>query len=157
MLVSHNASGVEIHLYSGRPGVLSSIEALEKKIFPKAASWAGRIEKEVKRRNTSLLYAVNPGDEVVGYVIFTVVSAAAHISKLAVKAEWRRQGIGLSLLQAALKRAGSTRQATHSTLHVAADNTAALCLYSCAGYHKQALLEDYYHEGRHAYHMTADL
>ena len=41
--------GIKVVKYGGEAGVLASVEALEKKIFPKAQSWAGELARSLFR------------------------------------------------------------------------------------------------------------
>ncbi|KAL4425114.1 hypothetical protein ABPG77_008219 [Micractinium sp. CCAP 211/92] len=94
---------------------------------------------------------------VVGYIIFTTTGLNAHISKLAVAAEWRRRGIARALVRSAVAAALAERRVTSVSLHVDADNSPALELYLSEGFASEALLEDYYCRGRHAHKMRLDL
>lgn len=94
---------------------------------------------------------------VVGYILFTTTGLNAHISKLAVAAEWRRRGVARSLVQAAVELASRERRVSSLSLHVDAANEAALGLYHGQGFASEALLEDYYCRGRHAHKMRLEL
>lgn len=78
---------------------------------------------------------------VVGYIIFTTTGLNAHISKLAVAAEWRRRGIARALVRSAVAAALAERRVTSVSLHVDADNSPALELYLSEGFASEALLE----------------
>lgn len=78
---------------------------------------------------------------VVGYIFYTATGLNAHISKLAVATEWRRRGIARALVRAAVQSAASERRVCSVSLHVDADNSAALGLYRGEGFESEALLE----------------
>ncbi|GLI64804.1 hypothetical protein VaNZ11_008211, partial [Volvox africanus] len=92
-----------------------------------------------------------------GYVLCTSTGLNLHVSKIAVRADCRRQGIAKCLMQAVLRMAATQRRSISSTLHVALDNEPAVKLYRSLGYKEDGLLEDYYTPGRHAYKMICDL
>lgn len=83
----------------------------------------------------------HPAASVVGYIIFTTTGLNAHISKLAVAAEWRRRGIARALVRAAVAAARTERRVASVSLHVDADNAPALGLYLGEGFVSEALLE----------------
>ncbi|KAG7667127.1 hypothetical protein KSW81_000869 [Nannochloris sp. 'desiccata'] len=131
--------------------IVTQLLAMEKKLWKKTDSWGGLLEKELTRRNTFTLYvtttlpslpssalpanathssSVTHSLKVVAYLIFTATGLVCHISKVVVVPEMRRQGLGRALVQAAIEIAKNERRVGSITLHVDADNTAALGLYS---------------------------
>jgi ribosomal-protein-alanine N-acetyltransferase len=69
-----------------------------------------------------------------------------HITALAVRPSWRRQGLGRSVLSELL-REGRRRGALHATLEVAAGNAAARALYGAAGFETAGCRRGYYRNG----------
>ena len=63
--------------------VLEAVRSLEKKYFPKHESLAAEFEREVKKRNTFLLYMQDPSGQLVAYLMLTVQGLLANITKLA--------------------------------------------------------------------------
>eukprot|EP00879_Flechtneria_rotunda_P009293 GHRR01009729.1.p1 GENE.GHRR01009729.1~~GHRR01009729.1.p1 ORF type:complete len:185 (+),score=71.39 GHRR01009729.1:164-718(+) len=147
-------------LSSSDPAHIQQTEKLEKQLFAKADGWRdGMLQQELRKRNTYLMFALaaNVEYQVLGYIIMQVHSITAHINKVAVAPAARRQGVGTSLLRAALHLAKSERGALCATLHVDTINTPALALYGRAGFQQDGLIEDYYRPGKHAYKLIADL
>ncbi|KAM0906809.1 hypothetical protein ACQ4PT_016518 [Festuca glaucescens] len=146
------------HELAGR--VIDDIVRLEKRIFPKHESLARSFHDELKRRNTGLIYSTtDAGDEeeVTGYAMYTFpTSLCASITKIAVKESCRRQGLGETLLQAAVERCRRKR-VQRVSLHVDPARTAAVALYGKAGFHVDATVEGYYSPQRNAYRMYMDL
>jgi ribosomal protein S18 acetylase RimI-like enzyme len=138
--------------------VVTQLLAMEKKLWKKSDSWGGFLEKELTRRNTFTLYATtlpslpsssalptvgtsSLSSEVVAYLIFTATGLVCHISKVVVVPEMRRQGLGRALVRAAIDIAKNERRVGSITLHVDADNTPALGLYSSLGFESEGMLE----------------
>ena len=138
--------------------LLRELEALEKKLFAKTASWGGQLGREAARRNTHLLVArsATPDNQLVGYLVYSASGLVAHIAKLATVPSWRRRGVGRQLVQA-VHSAAKLRRIASVTLHVDAGNEAALGLYQGEGFAFDGCLEDYYGPGRNAWKMRLEL
>ncbi|GMH42654.1 hypothetical protein BSKO_10573 [Bryopsis sp. KO-2023] len=142
----------EIKELRGEASVLAALETIEKKSFPKAYSWAGQFHLEVKRRNTKAFFARRiDTSEVAGYLVCTLNSDFVLITRVAVKASYRRKGLGLKLVLEAISHFHG--KATDACLHVETSNKAAIALYLRAGFTIRAELKDYYRFGSHAYTM----
>ncbi|CAN6287823.1 unnamed protein product [Urochloa humidicola] len=150
--------------HEGAGRVIDNIVRLERRIFPKHESLARSIHDELKRRNSGLIYMASgaagsggDGDEVVGYAMYTCqTSLCASITKLAVKESCRRQGHGEALLAAAVERC-RRRKVQRVSLHVDPARTAAVALYTKAGFQVDATVVGYYAPQRDAYRMYMDL
>lgn len=131
---------------------VDEIVKIEKKIFPKHESLARSFDEELKKRNSGLLYAQVGGD-VAGYVMYSWPSSlSASITKLAVKENNRRQGLGEALLKAAMEKC-RTRNIQRISLHVDPERKAAINLYKKLGFQVDALIQAYYSHDRNAYRM----
>lgn len=138
--------------------LLAELEALERRLFAKTASWGGQLGREASRRNTHLLVAraATPDNQLVGYLVYSASGLVAHIAKLATVPSWRRRGVGRQLVRA-VHSAAKLRRAAAITLHVDASNEAALGLYRGEGFAFDGCLEDYYGPGRDAHKMRLEL
>jgi ribosomal-protein-alanine N-acetyltransferase len=102
----------------------------------------------------SLRKALRPGQEdasLLGYGGFWYVVDEAHITTLAVRAEWRGRGLGELLLASLIERA-IRRRAQLVTLEVRASNVLAQSLYLKYGFCKTGRRKAYYvddHEDAH--------
>ncbi|XAR68027.1 Peptide alpha-N-acetyltransferase [Bertholletia excelsa] len=135
--------------------VVDDIVRIEKKIFPKHESLARFFDEELKKRNSGLLYTKVDG-EVAGYVMYSWPSSlCASITKLAVKENYRRQGLGEALLKAAIQKCRG-RSVHCISLHVDPSRTPAMTLYKKLGFQVDNLIEGYYSPDRHAYRMFLD-
>ncbi|KAI4322663.1 hypothetical protein L6164_022335 [Bauhinia variegata] len=153
------AKGVilELHRNSGNwAKTVEEIVKLERKIFPKHESLAKFFDEELRKKNSGLLYLDVDG-ELVGYVMYSWPSSLyASITKLAVKEQWRRQGHGEALLEAAIQKC-RTRKVSRILLHIDPLRTPALNLYKKQGFLVDTMIEGYYSSDRNAYRMYLDL
>ena len=107
---------------------------------PFALAAAGLFSKEAVRRNCVLLY-ITHHSQVAAYIVYTTNGLAAHIAKLAVRDDLRRQGLGRTLVQAAVETARRERRVGSCSLHVDPANTAAVGLYRSLGFAVEAELQ----------------
>ena len=144
--------GISIQRLSGKDDlIVAQLLAFERRLWKKSDSWGPMLEKEIKRRNTFLLYAIpeksitspatssTPQPDVLGYLLYTTSGLVAHISKVLVVPQARRQGIGRALVQAAIEI--TERRVGSITLHVDSNNDPALGLYNALGFQSEGLLE----------------
>ncbi|CAM8958831.1 unnamed protein product [Rhodiola kirilowii] len=132
--------------------VVEEIVRMEKKIFPKHESLARSFDEELKKKNCGLLYYDVNGD-VAGYVMYSWPSSlSASITKLAVKENYRRQGVGEALLKGAIQKC-QTRNVQCISLHVDPLRTPAVTLYKKFGFEVDDLIQGYYSPERDAYRM----
>jgi ribosomal-protein-alanine N-acetyltransferase len=87
------------------------------------------------------------GNYITGFVGFWVMADEAHITSIAVREAYRRQGIGELLLLAAIDRAVELK-ARIVTLEVRASNTAAQNLYLRYGFTQVGVRRGYYTDNR---------
>ena len=98
----------------------------------------------------------------VGYVLvllnssFFSMKREAHIASFAVHPDYRKLGIGKSLLDACFKTICQNGFSTVS-LNVRVDNVAALALYRKSGFHVEYEQRGYYVDGTNAYNMVKNL
>ena len=125
--------------------VIQQLVTLERKMWTKSDSWAQYLEKELLKKNVVALYATSTSDDsgaiVIAYLIFNITSTVAHIGKLFVLPDSRRQGIGLALVKAAVEISDKERRVGSVTLHVDHDNVAAVQLYTGMGFEVEDLLQ----------------
>jgi [ribosomal protein S18]-alanine N-acetyltransferase len=94
---------------------------------------------------------------IAGYIVARETAGELHINNVAVRAEFRRRGIGGALLERVLQEA-RRREAKAAFLEVRSGNRAAQALYVKNGFRPIATRADYYSEPREdAVVMTLDL
>ena len=92
-------------------------------------------------------YMVQGGvrNSVVGYAVAWIVSNEIHIGNIAVHEEYRKKGIGESLLKEVLMR-GEERGVKMATLEVRISNEPAIHLYRKFGFQEVAIRKEYYRD-----------
>lgn len=92
--------------------------------------------------------------KIIGMIVMWLIVDEAHIATLAVEPEFRRQGIGQSLLATALQEA-ARRGMSEATLEVRANNLAAQRLYSKFSFKTVGFRPHYYRDNNEdAFIMT---
>jgi ribosomal-protein-alanine N-acetyltransferase len=91
--------------------------------------------------------AAGPRDEhpIAGFIVSRLVSGELHVNNVAVRPQFRRQGIAFRLLQAVIRQ-GQTDGARIAFLEVRAGNAAAQGLYRRCGFQVSGLRRRYYRE-----------
>jgi [ribosomal protein S18]-alanine N-acetyltransferase len=108
---------------------------------------------ELQGVNRDLMLIAKPGlaiieaGPIVGYIVARETAGELHINNVAVRAEYRRRGIGAALLGRVLDEA-RRRKANAAFLEVRSANLAAQALYERHGFRAIARRADYYSEPR---------
>ncbi|MGP3695769.1 GNAT family N-acetyltransferase [Rhodobacter sp. NSM] len=135
-----------------------ALAALHGRVFVTPRPWsAGDFRTLLKEPSVFLLVEPRPDPaagalhpaEPQGFLMGRAVAGEAEILTLAVAPEARRRGLGARLTAAFLRAAGA-RGAESAFLEVAADNAAAIALYTAAGFAEAGRRRGYYRtaEGR---------
>lgn len=122
-------------------GHVRQVAALEKACF--SDPWSERSVASELENPLALWLVALDGDTVAGYVGSQSVMGEADMMNLAVRSDYRRQGIGKALVQeliAALKNRGVSSLA----LEVRASNTPARMLYEAVGFRQVGRRPRYY-------------
>ncbi len=99
---------------------------------------------------------VDDRDGIVGSIMVQVERDASRVISVAVLPDWRRQGIGRSLMTAAEEFARG-RGAGTIRLEVGVDNAPAVEFYKTLGYRIDGVLPAYYRDGGDGYAMAKRL
>ena len=114
---------------------LPEILEIERVSFP--TPWTERMFlDEMKTRHAQCLVVkmdVNGGTIVGAYIIFWLVADEVHLHNLAVKEEFRRQGLACNLINL-MRDIGRQLGATRQTLEVRESNIKAINLYRKCGF-----------------------
>jgi len=98
----------------------------------------------VARSTHSAILESNP---IAGYIVARETAGELHINNVAVRAEYRRRGIGAALLERVIEEA-RRRKANAAFLEVRSANYAAQALYEKCGFRAIAQRANYYSEPR---------
>lgn len=138
---------------------IPEIMAIEKESFP--TPWTmGMFKKELESTHSwCLCVRINtPGENIVAaYIIFWLIADEAHLLNLAVKKEYRGQGLAFNLMKA-MKEIAGKNEAVAQTLEVRESNTEAIKLYQKCGFVVKGVRPRYYTDTKEdALIMWADI
>lgn len=122
--------------------LVPQIAELERLCFSKP--WSEQmLADELDNPLASYIVAVGDNDQVLGYAGLTVVAGEGYIDNIAVRKEYRLQGIAQALLEVFL-RFGAAHQLAFLTLEVRASNEPAKRLYLKHGFEQVGRRKNYY-------------
>ena len=130
-----------------RPMILEDLDgvmAVEHDSFGAPWSRASFEDELIKNQLARYLVAVSEGI-VAGYAGTWLVINEAHVTNVAVSSVYRRQGIGLLLMESLMKLARDNCMES-MTLEVRVSNEAARTLYGRLGFVEAGLRKNYYTE-----------
>jgi [ribosomal protein S18]-alanine N-acetyltransferase len=137
-----------------RPEDLDAVMEIERQSFPEP--WTAGLflhELKVPFSKTVLARTVNGSNPLVGYVCRWLVGDEVHILNLAVHPQWRKQGIGRSLVELVVRDADEHGAGT-VTLEVRRENVGAIALYQSFGFTERGVRRNYYGRGADAIIMS---
>ncbi|MEM7578952.1 MAG: ribosomal protein S18-alanine N-acetyltransferase [Cyanobacteria bacterium P01_A01_bin.80] len=123
---------------------LSAILELDKACFRGLWSKAG-YQRELDSPNSEIqgLFSQKTGDKLLGMGCFWSILEEAHITILAIDAQYHRQGMGTALLYSLIKTARENNL-ERATLEVRASNLGAISLYEKFGFKTAGRRRRYY-------------
>ena len=125
---------------------IPQVAALERQCFPDP--WSERMLREhLDNQCAAALAARGEDGTILGYGGLLVVLDEGYITNVAVRPEYRRQGIAADILKVFENFARGNRLA-FLTLEVRASNTAAIALYEKMGYLRAGERRGYYEHPR---------
>ena len=125
---------------------IPQVAAIERQCFPDP--WSERMLREhLDNQCAAALVARGEDGTVLGYGGLLVVLDEGYITNIAVRPEYRRQGIAADILKVFENFARGNRLA-FLTLEVRASNTAARALYEKLGYVQAGVRRNYYEHPR---------
>jgi [ribosomal protein S18]-alanine N-acetyltransferase len=124
---------------------LDAVMEIERYSFP--TPWDREMyEYDLSNNVHSRFYiALNELDEVVGYIGNWFILEECHVGTIAVKREWRRQGIAEKLLLHIAQRSVE-ENITYIILEVRVGNAAAIALYHKLGFTIEGRRKGYYRD-----------
>ncbi len=143
MSYEKNAHQVTLNLMNKTD--LPEVLAIERESFP--SPWTeGMFTRELAGTHSVCLAArvnVEEKSVIVAYIIFWLVADEVHLHNLAVKKEYRRQGLAFNLMEAMAEIAGKN-EITEQTLEVRKSNIEAIKLYEKRGFVVKGIRPLYY-------------
>ena len=125
---------------------LDQLEEIEKLCF--SDPWSRRLLSELlENEAAATLAAVGEDGTVLGYAGIQVVLDEGYVNNVAVRPEYRRQGVASQLLDV-FRRFGEGQGLAFLTLEVRDSNQAARALYAKHGYAETGRRKNYYQHPR---------
>ena len=117
------------------------------------------LEYEFNENPLNKIIVCKDDNKVVGFIDFMITFNSATISQIAVKNEYRKQGIATKLLSEMEKCFPSDIEdiVENITLEVRESNQAAINLYKKNGYEEVVIKKHYYSNGENAIYMVKRL
>ena len=117
------------------------------------------LEYEFEQNPLNKIIVCKDKDKVVGFIDFMITFNSATISQIAVKNEYRKQGIATKLLNEMEKCFPTDIEdvVENITLEVRESNSAAINLYKKNGYEEVVIKKHYYSNGENAIYMVKRL
>ena len=124
-----------------QPEDLFQVCEIEKDNF--SLPWSEKSFLESMERNDTVFLVALNGEEVAGYLGCYCVAGEGEITNVAVKSSYRRQGIGVKLLETLYEEA-KVLHTQEFFLEVRESNEAAIGLYSRQGFVKEGVRKNFY-------------
>ncbi len=112
-----------------------------------------QLARELSTPYAIVLCAEGEGARVDGFIVYWVIHDEVHILDVVTAPEARRQGLGRTLMLAALEAAGR-RGAVRAMLEVRRSNAPAIALYRALGFLHDTVRRGYYQDGEDAVLMS---
>jgi [ribosomal protein S18]-alanine N-acetyltransferase len=125
---------------------LDAVEEIERASYPTPWSRA-MFAAELQKPSSLAIGAYHDGGELVGYAIVSRYVDAWHVMNIAVVPEFRRRGIGRSLLERLFEVTASDPRRGY-TLEVRVSNADAIRLYERLGFQPRGIRRGYYTDNR---------
>ncbi|KAH2097570.1 hypothetical protein KXW63_005134 [Aspergillus fumigatus] len=140
--------------------ILAQIARIEKKTFPANEAFPFGEDLWKKKPNTRVLYAVSTASGVprrlVAYAVYVRQKGVALLHKVCVVKAFRRQGIGMQLMNYIRQRL-QKEGCQYIQLWVDKAREPARSLYNRSGFEEREEIADYYAPGRTGIRMVLDL
>lgn len=122
---------------------LDAIMEIENDSFP--LPWTRKSYEEVIPLDTIDTWVAVAGEELVGYMLLQHVADEMELHTFAVKASWRRKGVGMRLMECMISE-GERLNIKNIYLMVRPNNVPARTLYEKLGFKTVGIRKKYYHD-----------
>jgi [ribosomal protein S18]-alanine N-acetyltransferase len=144
--------------FSYRPITLADmaeIMVIERTAY--AYPWSERFFRQEMQVECARSFLAESDGQIAGYILFWLLPGEIDIHNIAVHRDFRRRGLGRSLLENVIIEARS-RTSSRITLEVRKSNTVAQKLYEAVGFTVSGVRKGYYSDdGEDAFLMTLEL
>jgi [ribosomal protein S18]-alanine N-acetyltransferase len=137
---------VNVELRRLEPSDLDAVEEIERASYPTPWSRA-MFAAELEKPSSLAIGAYHDEGELVGYAIVSRYVDAWHVMNIAVVPDFRRRGIGRSLLERLFEVTASDPRRGY-TLEVRVSNAEAIRLYERLGFRPRGIRRGYYTDNR---------
>lgn len=137
---------MNVELRRLEPSDLDAVEEIERASYPTPWSRA-MFAAELEKPSSLAIGAYHDGGELVGYAIVSRYVDAWHVMNIAVVPDFRRRGIGRSLLERLFEVTASDPRRGY-TLEVRVSNAEAIRLYERLGFRPRGIRRGYYTDNR---------
>lgn len=120
------------------------------------AKWSGADFKSEIDNKFARIYTALCGKEIVGFAAFRLCAEEGELTNFAVKAQYRRRGVGGMLLSEAISRA-SSEGVKRITLEVSSVNCAAIALYEKFKFKTVNVRKKFYNNSQDALLMLREI
>ncbi|HEX8960803.1 MAG TPA: ribosomal protein S18-alanine N-acetyltransferase [Geobacteraceae bacterium] len=127
---------------------LDAVLAIESDSFPHPWSRTHFLD-ELNSPHSFPMVALDEDGAVIGYICPMLVLDEGHILNVAVRKQWRRQGIGELLVEKVIGECRD-RKAAFISLEVRPSNSGAIALYERLGFFETGRRKRYYENGEDA-------
>ena len=135
-----------------KPTDLINVHSLETESFNDP--WTMKqFEYEISENPISHQFVVEVDDVLVGFIVFWITFNSSTICKIAIKKEFRNEGLGSALLTTMFSVLEENEVET-VTLEVNTKNEEAIKFYTKCGFNTVTINKQYYVDGSDAYYMV---
>lgn len=120
------------------------------------AKWSGADFKSEIDNKFARIYTALCGKEIVGFAAFRLCAEEGELTNFAVKAQYRRRGVGGMLLSKGIDSA-SAEGVKRLTLEVNAANCAAIALYEKFNFKTVSVRKKFYNNSQDAFLMLREI
>jgi ribosomal-protein-alanine N-acetyltransferase len=142
-----------------KPADLDAMVALDELCFELPFRFSRGAMRRFAERKEAQTYLAHAGTALAGFCILHIERGEVNVGYIVtidIAPECRRQGIGLALMEAAIRDATAAGCAA-LLLHVFSGNMGAATFYRLVGFTMTSRVEDFYGEGIDALTMQMDL
>lgn len=123
---------------------ISDLLVLEEEVYSGRTPWSRfSFKNELQKHNNSIYLVVYESSKLVAFIGMRLQAQEGHITNIAVKPSYQRQGIGTFLLKTMIELA-EKNGAIQMTLEVRTDNNQAKSVYQKLGFKPNFIRKNYY-------------